>query len=77
MAQKPTSRKPTERDIARAKTSRNVAVVLVATMALWLAAQWIGPQVGLAGNYAILFDLMALAGFIWALVVTLRLWRTR
>ncbi|MGR3343271.1 MAG: DUF5337 family protein [Paracoccaceae bacterium] len=29
------------------------------------------------GRYSLLFDLMALAGFIWALVVTYRIWRGR
>jgi len=39
--------------------------------------QWIGPELGLSGRYAILIDLLALAAFFWALVVTFQIWRQR
>ena len=68
---------PTARDIARARTGRTVAFVIAGAMVLWLLAQWVGPRMGLPGEYAILFDLCALAAFFWALVVAFRLWRTR
>ena len=60
-----------------AKTARMVAIVIAVTMLLWLGAQWLGPRLGLAGEYAFLFDLAALAAFFWALVVTYQIWRKR
>jgi hypothetical protein len=46
-------------------------------MVLWLAAQWLGPQLGLPGRYALLIDFAAIGALVWALVVTLQLWRKR
>jgi hypothetical protein len=46
-------------------------------MLFWLAAQWIGPRIGLAGEYAVLIDLMVMATFVMALYNGLRLWRIR
>ena len=63
---------PKDRDRSLAREARLVAVVIAATAALWLGAQWtIEP----ANRYMILFDLAALAAFVWALVVTWRIWR--
>ncbi|MFC3117985.1 DUF5337 domain-containing protein [Jhaorihella thermophila] len=56
---------------------RQIAVVIAATMVLWLAANALGPMLGLPGRYALLFDLAAIAGFIYALVNILQLWRMR
>jgi len=77
MAKPPAAKPPSAKDIARARTGRTVAVVLVVTMVVWLSAQWLGPRLGLAGEYAILFDLAALAGFFWAMFVAWGLWRGR
>jgi spore maturation protein SpmA len=54
-----------------------VAIVLVGTMALWLGAQEIGREYGLPVRFALLFDLAAIAGFLWAMIVTYRIWRRR
>ncbi|MEM1235628.1 MAG: DUF5337 family protein [Pseudomonadota bacterium] len=67
----------TEAQLRRAKSGRNVAIVLVVTMVLWLGGQWLAPQIGLAGEYAILLDLAAMAAFFWAMVVAFGLWRAR
>jgi len=64
-----------DRNLAR--QSRTVAFVIAATTLAWLAAQWLGRELGLPGRYSLLFDLIALAGFIWAFVVTYRIWRGR
>jgi hypothetical protein len=61
--------------MALAREARLVAVVIVATMVLWLGAQWLGGRAGWDTRYVFLFDLAALAAFIWALVVTWRIWR--
>ena len=54
-----------------------MAIVLVATMLIWLGLQWLGGQAGWAARWAFLFDLAALAAFIWCLLVTLGIWRVR
>jgi hypothetical protein len=69
--------RPGPRDIVRARQARLVAVVLAATMVLWMGAQWVGSQRGWEARFVFLFDLLALAAFVWALVVTMQLWRGR
>ena len=56
---------------------RVVAVVIAATALLWLGAQWIGGQMGWASRYVFLIDFLALAGFLWAMIVTYQIWRKR
>ncbi len=58
-----------------ARTGRLVALVIAATMILWMGAQWVGGQAGWDPSYAFLFDLMALAALLWSLVVIWRLWQ--
>ena len=67
--------KPDQGDMRLAKEARLVAVVIAATMILWLGAQWLGGKAGWETRFVFLFDLAALAAFIWALVVTWRIWR--
>jgi predicted tellurium resistance membrane protein TerC len=55
------------------RQGRLVALVIAGAMLLW----WLGPKLGLAGRFAILIDLAVLAAFIWAMVVSLRMWRHR
>lgn len=62
---------------ARARQAKRVALVIVGTMLLWMLAQLIGAELGLPLKYTFLIDLAALAGFIWALVVTYQIWRAR
>lgn len=59
------------------RKGRVAGLVISGAMALWLIMQWLGPQLGIAGRYALLVDLAALAAFIWALIVTYQLWRAR
>jgi len=68
---------PPADDRRKAAQARLVALVLAGTMLLWLGAQWLGGLFGWQGRFAFLFDFAALAAFLWALVVTLRLWRAR
>ena len=67
--------KPDQGDMRLAKEARLVAVVIAVTMILWLGAQWLGGKAGWETRLVFLFDLAALAAFIWALVVTWRIWR--
>ncbi|MEL6702392.1 MAG: DUF5337 domain-containing protein [Pseudomonadota bacterium] len=74
---KPEPGPPTEAEMARARMGRTVSLVIAGAILLWLGALWAGPRLGLPGEYAILFDLMALAALFWALVVSVGLWRKR
>ncbi len=60
---------------AAARQGRVVSLVIALTAILWMAAQWIGGKIGLPDQYVFLFDLLALAGFLWALIVTWQIWR--
>jgi threonine/homoserine/homoserine lactone efflux protein len=66
-----------ERERREARQGRLVAVVIAATMVLWMAATWAGGAFGWEGRYAFLFDFLALAGFMWAMIVTFQIWRKR
>ncbi len=56
---------------------RLAAIVIAATGLIWVIATWAGVQYGWANRTRALFDLMALAGFAFALVMVFRLWRAR
>lgn len=60
-----------------ARRARVVAMVLIATIVLWLAIQLVGGTLGLPPRYVFLADFAALAAFVWALAVTLQIWRRR
>ncbi|MBT8457853.1 MAG: DUF5337 domain-containing protein [Rhodobacteraceae bacterium] len=64
-----------DRDTAR--QGRIAALVIAMTMLLWMAAQWLGGQMGWEARFVFLFDMIALAGFTWALFVTWQIWRKR
>ena len=57
--------------------ARLAAVVIAATMLLWMGAQLLGGHYGWEARYVFLFDLAALAAFVWALVVIYQIWRKR
>jgi Family of unknown function (DUF5337) len=69
--------RPDPADVQHAARARLVGIVLAATMILWMGAQWVGGQLGLETRYAFLFDLAAIAAFVWAMVVTYQIWRGR
>lgn len=66
-----------DKDQAIARQGRLTALVIAGAMLIWIAAQFIGPRIGLAGRYALLIDLFALAAFIWAFVNIYKIWRKR
>jgi hypothetical protein len=66
-----------EQDQKQGRAGRVVSLVIAGAMILWLAAQWLGPQLELPGRYALLIDFAAIGALVWALVVTLQLWRKR
>lgn len=69
--------KPTTSDMAMARQARLVAVVFIVTMVVWMGAQWLGARLGWEARFAFLFDLAALAAFVWGLIVTYQIWRKR
>jgi hypothetical protein len=66
-----------DRNRRNGRDARIVAVVIAATMVLWIGAQWLGGALGWEARYAFLIDFLALAGFLWALIVTYQIWRRR
>lgn len=70
-------REPTPQEKEIARQTRHVAFVLAGTMILWMGASFLGGRLGWETRFAFLFDLAAMAAFIWALVVTYRIWRKR
>ena len=64
-----------ERDASLSRQARVASIVIALTMVIWMAAQWIGGKIGLEPRYVFLFDLAALAGLAWALIVTWQVWR--
>ncbi|WRH64666.1 MAG: DUF5337 domain-containing protein [Fuscovulum sp.] len=70
-------REPTPQEKEIARQTRQVAFVLAGTMILWMGASFLGGRLGWETRFAFLFDLAAMAAFIWALVVTYRIWRKR
>ena len=65
------------KDQALTRRARFVSIVIAGTMILWMVAQWVGGELGLPDRFVFLVDLFALAGFLWALIVTFQIWRKR
>lgn len=60
-----------------ARQMRLVAIVIAATMMIWLGVQALGREYDWAGRWAFLADLAAIGAFVWSLLVTWRIWRRR
>ena len=69
--------KPNGDELALARQGRLAAVVIAVAMLMWMGAQFLGGELGLPARFAFLFDLAALAAFVWALLVTYRIWQRR
>lgn len=61
----------------RVVQARMAAFVLAGAMILWMGAQFLGGQLGWPVRFVFLFDMLAGAAFVWTMVVTWRLWRSR
>ncbi|MCW8842965.1 MAG: DUF5337 domain-containing protein [Rhodobacteraceae bacterium] len=61
----------------QARKGRIVAIVIAATALFWVAATFIGAEIGLSQRVRALFDLMALGGFVLALAMIYQIWRKR
>ncbi|MDM7255546.1 MAG: DUF5337 domain-containing protein [Paracoccus sp. (in: a-proteobacteria)] len=62
---------------ARKQDLRTPALTIAAVALVWLALGWLGGQQGWSARSMVLIDLAAMAGFLWALVVTYWIWRRR
>lgn len=62
---------------ALARKGRMVALVIAGSMLFWILAQWIGPELGMPGRFALLIDFAVLAALVWSMVVTYQIWRAR
>ena len=60
---------------ARARQGRLAGLVIAMTGALWVGATWAGNHWDWPQRTRALIDLVALAGFAFALIVTFRIWR--
>ena len=67
-------RRPADRE--RARQGRIVAIVIAVSGLLAFAAPALTATLGLPVRWEMLAYLVALAGFVWALVVTFRIWRS-
>ena len=56
---------------------RRVALVIAATAVLWVLATFIGGQMGISNRLLALADMLALAGFVWAIWMVYNIWRAR
>ena len=59
------------------RKGRHAALVIAGTGVFWVLATFIGGQMGLDNRTRALFDLIALAGFVWALWMIFQIWRAR
>ncbi|MEL7344379.1 MAG: DUF5337 domain-containing protein [Pseudomonadota bacterium] len=69
--------KHADRDAALAKQGRIVALVIAGAGILAFIAPVLVRTVGLSVRFEILLYLVALAAFLWSLVVTYQIWRKR
>ncbi|WP_095589920.1 DUF5337 domain-containing protein [Actibacterium ureilyticum] len=64
-----------QRDAAIARQGRLVAVVIMAGGLIAIIAPWLTNILGLPIRFEMLFYLIALAAFVWALAVSYQIWR--
>jgi hypothetical protein len=73
----PTPPPDSETDRRRRSQIRLAAVVMAATMILWMGASFLGGHFGLPPRFAFLIDLAAIAALVWALFVTYWVWKAQ
>ncbi len=67
--------KPDQEKLAR--KGRVAALVIAGTAIFWVGALFIGGKLELSQRMLALFDLIALAGFIFAFALIWQIWRAR
>jgi threonine/homoserine/homoserine lactone efflux protein len=71
---KPTTTEPEQRT---KQGGQRAALFLAGVGVFWVVATWAGGALDLSMRVRALFDLIALAGFGWALWMTYQVWRDR
>jgi threonine/homoserine/homoserine lactone efflux protein len=61
----------------QARKGRQAAMVIAGTALFWVLAGLIGEKEGFSMRLRLLFDLLALAGFVFAFWLIFQLWRDR
>lgn len=59
------------------KQAKLASYVILASVMVLMGGSWLGGQLGLPVRYAFLFDLIAMAGFAFAMFTLFRVWRAR
>ncbi len=59
------------------RQTRLASYVMLGAVVVFMGGAWLGEKLGLPVRYAFLFDLIALAGFAFAMIVLFRVWRQR
>ncbi len=62
---------------AEQKQTKLASYVMLASVVVLMGGSWLGGQLGLPVRYAFLFDLIAMAGFAFAMITLFRVWRAR
>lgn len=62
---------------AMAAKGRLAALVIAGTMILWLVGTAMVPWMGWQARYVFLFDLAAIAAFVWVFAVIWQIWQLR
>lgn len=66
-----------QKDAELARKGRITSLVIAGTAVFWIVASFVGGQLGLPNRTRALFDLVALAGFVYAIVMIFQIWRAR
>jgi uncharacterized membrane protein len=64
-------------DDSQRRQGRQAFFVIIATVIAWVAINLAGGPLGIPARFVFLADFAALAAFLWALIVLIRLWRAR
>ena len=66
-----------QKDAELARKGRITSLVIAGTALFWIVASIVGGWLELPNRTRALFDLVALAGFIYAIVMIFQIWRLR
>ena len=64
-----------DKDAYLARKGRITALVIAGTAVFWVLANLIGADYGWSNRTRALLDLVALAGFVFAIAMTYQIWR--
>ncbi len=65
------------KDLNMARKGRQAALMIAGTAVFYILTTLIGGWMGLSNRTMLLFNLVALAGFIWAFWMIFQIWRMR